>query len=209
MCKLKTEVFGLVFDSPIGIIQDQGSKTINANHYSWIEIAPIEFNSIKVHEEDKKAGILISSNHILAFRRAYDFYDFFIINIQSGYNFDYLDTILEDRVLEDSYKPIILNLSDNINDDELKQIVEYSLLNRIDGIQTSNEGILSKIHQLSSAKLPIIAISNSSLQSLKFLDKGASLIVIRSNSVKTSNKLANELEKALLNRLCQQVSNTE
>lgn len=210
---LKKEVFGIQFNSPIGIGAGLDRKGELNGAWSelgcgFIEIGPINTDELKkiAHrlknsKKSLKFGLCIAYDYLSSFTLAYDFCDFFVIDITSDPSTEYLDSLLEARIAED-YKPIVVKIPEFINSDELNDIVAYCLLNNVDGIEVQDIKQISRIHEISKGLLPIIA--NNHIDSLKtaieVLDNGASLVEIRRGLVRQGPSFVKKITKALTKR---------
>nr|MCR4859600.1 hypothetical protein [Bacteroidales bacterium] len=133
----------------------------------------------------------------------YDFCDFFVIDLSEQSGTDILDPLLDARLAEDVYKPIVLKLPKEISATEIGEILDFSLMNGIDGIEARN---LEQVRQIASYgggnRLPIIANTHieTPRQAAEALDAGASLVEVRTGLVRQGPKFVADMLKYLLNR---------
>ena len=144
---LQREVFGLDFYNPVGLgagldLYGELYNDLNNLGFSFVEIGPMDADGVRRAvrriQDDPQDDILaacINADHLTAFTLAYDFCDFFVIDIASNPSTDVLDPLLDARVGEEIYKPIVVKLPKSIPVSEIDDIIDYSLMNGVDGIE--------------------------------------------------------------------------
>lgn len=212
---LQKEVFGLNFYNPIGLGAglDRNAylyNDLNDLGFSFSEIGPLDRNgvikAVKNIQKDPQNDILaacIDKDYLEAFTLAYDFCDFFVIDIL-GYHWDeVLSPILDARLSDETYKPIIVKINDNHSNADIQRIVEYCMLNGIDGIQIQKPEHIELINSISKGRLPIMANCqvNSPEEAAALLDSGASLLEIGMDLVYQGPNVVRKTLRFLDNRL--------
>ncbi len=106
--------------------------------------ASIAKNSTSVSESD------IIADYTKAFSRLYDFVDMFTVNVSCpnveglqnlqdvSYLSDVVDPLLDLRICYDTYKPLLVKVSPDIQKEELDAILKYCMLSGVDGIVAGN-----------------------------------------------------------------------
>ena len=210
---LQREVFGLPFYNPVGLgagldIHGELYNDLNNLGFSFVEIGPMGAEGVRRAvrhiQEDPQNDIMaccINQDFLTAFTLAYDFCDFFVIDLSEQPGTEILEPLLESRMAEDNYKPIVIKLPKEITATEIREILDFSLMNGIDGIEARN---LEQVRQIASGaggRLPIIANCSieSPAQAAELLDAGASLIEVRNGLVRQGPKFVDDILKYLLN----------
>ena len=119
---LQREVFGIDFYNPIGLgagldIYGELYNDLNNLGFSFVEIGPMNADGIRRAirriQQDPQNDILaacINEDYLTAFTLAYDFCDFFVIDLSTNPSTDILDPLLDARLAEEVYKPIVVKL---------------------------------------------------------------------------------------------------
>lgn len=210
---LQKEVFGLDFYNPVGLgagldIHGELYNDLNNLGFSFMEIGPMDASgvrrAIRNIQRDKPDDILavcIEKDYLTAFTLAYDFCDFFVIDISADPSTEHLDPLLDARITETEYKPIIAKIPDYITELELQDIVNYCMMNSIDGIESRSVEQVRLISGYSKGRLPIIANCHIDTpeHAREALDAGASLIEVRTGLVKEGPKIVKKILKHLQN----------
>lgn len=209
--RLHREVFGLDFYNPLGLgagLDRRGElyNDLNDLGFSFSEIGPLDARGMrkaleKIQEDppDDIIAACINRDYLTAFTLAYDFYDFFVIDIGADANTDKLDPLLDARLTNDIYKPLIIKVSENLPDDELEDMVNYCLLNGFDGIQVRSLEQVRLVNRISGGKLPIMANGRITTpqKAFEMLEAGAALIEVRSGLVYEGPPLIGKILKYL------------
>ena len=221
---LQREVFGLPFYNPVGLgsgldIHGELYNDLNNLGFSFVEIGPMGADGVRRAvrhiQEDTPNDILgccINRDFLTAFTLAYDFCDFFVIDLTDQSGTDILDPLLDARLAEDAYKPIVLKLPKEISATEINEILDFSLMNGIDGIEARN---IEQVRQIASYgggnRLPIIANTHieSPQQAAEALDAGASLVEVRTGLVRPGPKFVAGMLKYLQNRTKNERTNSK
>ena len=210
---LQREVFGLNFYNPIGLgagldIYGELYNDLNNLGFSFVEIGPVNAESVRRAirriQQDPQDDILaacIDSDYLTAFTLAYDFCDFFVIDITANPSTDVLEPLLDARVAEDNYKPIIVKLPKSLPPSEINYILDFSQMNGIDGVEARSREQIRQIASYTAGRLPIIAnlpIDTPELAA-EALEAGASLIELRDGLVRQGPGFISKIQKHLLN----------
>ena len=211
---LQREVFGLPFYNPVGLgagldIHGELYNDLNNLGFSFVEIGPMGVDGVRravQHiQEDPQEDILaccIDQDFLTAFTLAYDFCDFFVIDISGQSGTDILEPLLDARLAEDVYQPIVIKLPKEISATEIDEILDFSLMNRIDGIEARDLGQVRQIASYAGGnRIPIIANTHieTPKQAAELLEAGASLVEVRSGLVRQGPKFVGDMLKYLLN----------
>lgn len=133
-----------------------------------------------------------------AFALLYDFVDAFVI---SGYGFlpDRVDSLLNIRLYNDEYRPILLKVGDDLLDSELDNLISYALLSDLDGLVISNPRLLEKAKGRANGVLTLIYDGVSDSKNLSEVLQSTPLAMVRAgkthikafNALPAMRKLAN------------------
>lgn len=206
------EVFGLQFYNPIGLgagLDRKGEvyNDINDLGFSFVEIGPLGAsgmrNAIDNIQKDPQDDILaacIDSDYLTSFTLGYDFCDFFVIELDEKPVEQTIDPLLESRIAEDTYRPIVVKISEHIADEQLMHIVDYVMMNGVDAIEARSMEQIVRIKELTLGRLPIIANCHirTPQQASDALAAGASLIEVRSGIVYDGPKIVDKIHRFLL-----------
>ena len=170
-------------DKVVGRLRNKGNIIIGGN---------IGKNKVTPNEKAK-------DDYLICFKALYDYVDYFAVNVSSPntpnlrdlQNINDLREIMQPLIRENNIrdtKPILIKISPDLNDDDIKKIVDMALDLKIDGIITSNTTIsrnnlkskkklssetgglsgepltmrsteiIRLIHEYSNKKLPIIGV---------------------------------------------------
>ena len=210
---LQREVFGLPFYNPVGLgagldIHGELYNDLNNLGFSFVEIGPMGADGVRravqhIQEDpqDDILGCCINRDFLTAFTLAYDFCDFFVIDLSEQPGTEILDPLLDARLAEDIYKPIVLKLPKEISATEIAEILDFSLMNRIDGIEARSLEQVRQIASHAGGRMPIIANCNieSPAQAAEALEAGASLVEVRKGLVRQGPRFVGNILKYLLN----------
>lgn len=187
------ELFGLSFSSRLGMTSGTDRKAEFFNSLkdwglSFVEIGPLDCGSLrdavrKISEQPAKLKIAayIKSDLLKSFSLCYDFFDFFVVDTTSDSGFDQLSLLLEARLGENSYKPIVARIPGCISTSELRSNMDYFLGSGVDAVEISDLNQIAIIREQSLGKMPIIASSGieSQAQAAQALSQGADLVGVR------------------------------
>ena len=205
---LSREVFGLHFYNPVGLgagldIHGELYNDLNNMGFSFMEVGPMGSAGVRraiAHiQSDPPKDILavcIDSDHHTAFTLAYDFFDFFVIDMSKDpFNDDIPDAILESRIAEKEYKPVVMKYPERMTGGALDSLTDYCLLNGVDGIELRDIDQVSRVWKHSEGKLPIIANwhIDSPLEAARSLESGASLVEIRTGFVREGPQVVSQM----------------
>lgn len=209
---LEREVFGLSFYNPVGLgagldIQGELYNDLSNLGVSFVEVGPVREGNVKnviMHvQKDSPKDILalcIEQDYLTTFTLAYDFFDFFVIDLSADPSVEHVEPLLESRIGEQQYKPIIIKLPDYLTDSEIESFAEYSMVNNIDGIEIRSLEHLHHIYSYTKGRLPLIANSHIDTPEMaaEALKAGASLVEIRTGLVKEGPRVVSNTLKHLL-----------
>ena len=209
---LEREVFGLDFYNPVGLgagldVAGELYNDLNDLGFSFVEIGPFPdvksirkaIANIQADPQDDILAACISGDYLRSFCLAYDFCDFFVIDITDNPETDIFDDLLDARLTYDNYKPIVVKVPETMPFEELEDIVSYCLLNNVDGIEARSFKQIEFIAAHSGGRLPIIANCHikTPQQARNALECGASLLVVRMGLVREGPKLVGSILRHL------------
>jgi hypothetical protein len=209
---LEREVFGLDFYNPVGLgagldVHGELYNDLNDLGFSFVEIGPFaDFKAIRRAiakiQQDPQDDILaacISGDHLRSFCLAYDFCDFFVIEIPENSDMDLFDDLLDARISYETYKPIVVKVPENMPLDALDDVIDYCLLNNVDGIEARSIEQISHICVRTKGRLPVIANCHikTPAQAAEALDAGASLVEVRMGLVREGPRLVGKILRHL------------
>jgi len=212
---LQREVFGLSFYNPVGLgagldLHGELYNDLNNLGFSFSEIGPMGADAIRRAlrhvQRDPQNDILaacINEDFSTAFTLGYDFFDFFVIDIGTHTNLEEVfDPILDTRLAEEEYKPVIVKLPRDISASEIEEILDFSLLSGLDGVEARSIEQVRHIAAYTHGKLPIIGNTHiqSPQQAKETLNAGASLVALRNGLVREGPQFVSDILKYLLNR---------
>ena len=130
---------------------------------------------------------------------AYDFCDFFVIELPDDLSTDAVDSLLEARIAEPVYRPIVLKIPKELTENQLENLVDYCLQGNIDGIETRDITQLRHIREYSKGLLPIIANNHIDTpeRAAEALRAGASLVEVRTGLVHEGPGIVRKILKLL------------
>ena len=218
---LQREVFGLDFYNPIGLsagldLYGELYNDLNNLGFSFVEIGPMNADGIRRAirriQQDPQNDILaacINEDFLTAFTLAYDFCDFFVIDLSANPSTDVLDPLLDARLAEDVYKPIIVKLPKTLPPSETEDMLDYAQMNRIGGIEVRTLEQIRHIAAYTSGRMPIIAdiVIDTPEQAAEALEAGASLVEVRDGLVRQGPRFVSKIQKHLLNLVKNERSN--
>ena len=141
---LQREVFGLNFYNPVGLgagldIHGVLYNDLNNLGFSFVEAGPLDadgvrraVNHIQNDPQDDILAACIKDDVQTAFTLAYDFFDFFVIDFSAGVDTDILEPLLNIRLGEETYKPIVVKLPKVISVAEIQEILDFCLMNGLE-----------------------------------------------------------------------------
>ncbi len=211
---LQREVFGLSFYNPVGLgagldLHGELYNDLNNLGFSYSEIGPLGADGIRRAlrriQRDPQNDILaacINADYTTAFTLAYDFFDFFVIDITGNTNLDFFDSLLDTRLAEEKYKPIVIKLPKVITVSEIEEILDFSQLNGIDGIEARSIEQVRLVADYTHGRLPIIGNTHiqSPQQAEETLAAGATLLALRNGLVREGPQFVASILKYLLSR---------
>lgn len=212
---LEREVFGLQFYNPVGLgagldVDGDLYNDLNDLGFSFVEIGPFKDHysirkaiyKIQSDPQDDVLAACISGDYLDSFCLAYDFCDFFVIDISENPDMDIFDAILETRLTYDIYKPIVVKIPEELPFEDIGDIVDYCMMNSVDGIEARSLKQISYISERSKQRLPIIANCHikTPVQAEDALKAGASLLEVRMGLVREGPRLVDKILRHLSSR---------
>ena len=205
------ELFGLDFYNPIGLgagLDRFGDvyNDINNLGFSFMEIGPLDsagmrhaISNLQNDPQDDILAACIEKDHLTAFTLGYDFCDFFVIETGAEDYISIVDPILDARLTYEEYKPVVVKIPETLEEEQIAAIVDYCMLNNVDGIEARSIAQISFINKMSNGRFPIIANCHikDGDDAQECIEAGASLIEIRSGLVNYGPKLVNRINRHL------------
>ena len=209
---LEREVFGLKFYNPVGLgagldIHGDLYNDLNNLGFSFSQIGPMGLegvkNAVRTLQKDPQNDILavcINEDFLTSFTIAYDFCDFFVIDLSETNGPEVADSIIDARLTEDIYKPIVIKISPEVGEARMGGIINYCMMNGIDGIEVSELSQIKLINRLTAGRLPVIADNpiNTPQDAAEALEAGASLLEVRRGLIKEGPKFVSRILNYLL-----------
>ena len=209
---LEKEVFGLDFYNPVGLgagldVHGELYNDLNDLGFSFVETGP--FSSVSAVrkaianvQKDPQNDILaacIADDWLDSFNLAYDFFDFFVIDLSSNPDTDVFDALLDARLTYETYKPIVAKVPEDMSGDDLDEIVDYCLMNNIDGIEARSIAQIKRVAAKSKGRLPVIANCHikTPAQAHEALSAGAELVEVRMGLVREGPRLVEKILRYL------------
>lgn len=167
---LQREVFGLQFYNPVGLsagldIHGDLYNDLNNLGFSFTVVGPMGLDAIrktvshlqKDHQNDILAACINADYHT-SFTIGYDFFDFFLIDMPAKPDVaSIVDPMLDMRIAEEVYKPIVLRLPPEMSFEELKEIVHYCMMYGVDGVELRDLEQIKYVSGLTKGRFPIMA----------------------------------------------------
>ncbi|MBO4263894.1 MAG: hypothetical protein J5871_04370 [Bacteroidales bacterium] len=210
---LEREVFGLSFYNPVGLgagLDTRGDlyNDLNDFGFSFSEVGPIDAETVKYVlsriQKDPQNDILalcIQRDYERVLSLAYDFCDFFVIELDAAADIRTVAPLLDIRLTNDEYKPLVLKLPEELPDagETLARICDYCMMNGVDGIEARNQEQIRQIAEKTLGRLPIIANCHikSAAQASGMLAAGASLIEVCSGFITKGPGLVRQILRTL------------
>ena len=121
-----------------------------------------------------------------------------------------LDPLLDARLGEEIYKPIVIKLPKSIPVSEIEDILDYSMLNGIEGIEARSLDQIRQIAAYTHGRLQIIANTHieSPEQAAEALEAGASLVEVRNALVRQGPPFVGNILKYLLKKFAKNERNS-
>lgn len=212
---LEREVFGLQFYNPVGLgagldVEGDLYNDLNDLGFSFVEIGPFKnlaairkaIYKVQADPPDDILAACISGDYLDSFCLAYDFCDFFVIDISENPDMDIFDALLEARLTYDIYKPVVVKIPDVIPFEDLGDIVDYCMMNSVDGIEARTIAQIEYIAERTKHRLPIISNChiNDPAQAEEALAAGADLVEVRMGLVRHGPRLIERILRHLSNK---------
>ncbi|MBQ9477233.1 MAG: hypothetical protein IJU63_05560 [Bacteroidales bacterium] len=195
--KLPRDVFNIHFDNPVGLgpgmdRNGQLYNTLSDYGFSFVEVGPVGRENVKeviTHLQSDpatpKIALMIDRDHLATFSLAYDFVDFFVLEIPDDQIQDVLDSVLDTRLSYEDYKPVLIRLMHDFPDGELAEVLSYCQLNGVDGAVVAKAANVAKVCALTRGRFPVIGYDGvrSAEKARELLDVGASLVEVTTGLV--------------------------
>lgn len=209
--RLQKEVFGIQFKHPVGLgagldIHGELYNDLGNLGFSFVEIGPMNAESIRralrnlnEHPKHNILAACIAGDYLTAFTLAYDFCDFFVVELPDDLSIYPIDPLLEARIAEPVYRPIVLKIPKELTDNQLETLVDYCMLNSVDGIESRDLAQLKHIVGYSEGRLPVIANNHIDTpeHAAEALKAGASLVEVRTGLVHEGPGIVRKILKQL------------
>ena len=210
---LQREVFGLQFYNPLGLgagldVRGDLYNDLNDLGFSFSEIGPLDAEStrhaisnIQKDAQDDVLAACIGADYLTSFSLAYDFCDFFVIELHRCDEIGIIDKLLDARLTYDVHKAIIAKIPEETAGAELDRIIDYCMMSGVDGIEARTLAQIEAIHAYSKGRFPIIANCHikTPAQAEQALNAGADLIEVRSGLVLNGPSFVRKIIKHLEN----------
>lgn len=209
---LEREVFGINFYNPVGLgagldVQGVLYNDLNDLGFSFVEIGPFTrvadirkaITRLQADPPDDIIAACIAGDYLPSFCLVYDFCDFFVIDISDKPDMELFDDILDARLSYEVYKPIVVKIPESIPLEDLEYVVDYCMMNSVDGVEARNLQQINYINEKSKGRLPIIANCHIKTpeQAYEALKAGASLVEVRMGLVREGPRLVGKILKYL------------
>lgn len=194
---LQREVFGLDFYNPLGLgagldIKGELYNDLNDLGFSFVEIGPLRSENVREAirniQNDPQDDILaacIDKDHLETFSLAYDFCDFFVIDVTGQDIETLMNPLLDTRIAYGSYKPLVVKIPEDMGPGELDDTIDFCRMYNIDGIEARTIDQVKQVFQRTQGRLPVIANCHTeTVRGLfKALSAGAALVEVRSGLI--------------------------
>lgn len=205
------ELLNLKFENPIGLgpgLDKDGTlyNTLYDFGFSFIEIGPVNSSNVltvignlQKTPADPFIALCINKDHTRSFSLAYDFADFFDFEIPDNQIESVLDSILDIRLTYDTYKPVLLKLSLDFTQSELERIINFCLLNGVDGVIVAKTDLVRRVNDIVKNHIPIIGYGGIRTPEMarEMIEAGADLIEITTGLVLDGPRIAGKILKHL------------
>ena len=199
------EIIGPVFYSRKGGVKSavDNLRTIKQKNFR------IGINITK--KPDSTTEDQVQRDYLEAFAYSYDFVDFTVLNFtdetvgsvrELAFIQGVTNPVLDARMSYDSFRPVLLKISGDMTSDELGPVLDYCLMNGVDGVVAGNLGQVSEINAFCKGRFPIIAAASVSTPSeaLALMDAGAYLIALDNPLKSLKIGLPRAIVKSIRNR---------
>lgn len=145
-------LLGKVFDFVIFDTRELHDTIKKLNNYSGTGKKAARLCKGNVYTFDSKP-----KNFEAAFALLYDFVDYFVIAAFDDPSED-IDPIINLRLYNEDFKPIYLELPDNMMFEDLDEVIAYSKLSNIDGLVTSSTRLAEYVSDKTDGLLSIVML---------------------------------------------------
>ena len=209
--KLEREVLGLKLSNPIGLgpgLDKKGQlyNTLYDFGFSFTDIGPVSLANVKTiisnlqsNPADPVIGMCINKDHAKVFSLAYDFADFFDMEIPDSDTEKVLDEIFNIRLAYENYKPVLLRLTHDLPQEQLEKILSFALMGGIDGFVVAKSDNVRRVYDYTKGRFPIIGYGGIRTPEMarEILDAGAQLLEVTTGLVLDGPNLARKLLRHL------------
>lgn len=195
--KLHCNVFGIDFGSPFGLEPGLDADGLYYNllsdlGLSFIITGPTGAGGVrksieKIKREKPHTVVMpcIAEDHATAFSLAYDFVDGFVVSAPDDQVEDVIGKILDIRLTYEEKKPVLLLIDHEIPMETLHAILDFAVLNGVDGFVAKTEDYIRMIGDFFSGKVPIIGFGEvaTAREAESMMLAGASLTALSTRTV--------------------------
>lgn len=210
---LRKEVMGISFNGPVGLGPglDRNGELYNVftdYGFSFVDVGPMNATTVKgaiKHvqkypiDRDTTLSVCIEKEHATAFSLAYDFMDMFVLDIPDEDIIETLGQVLDIRLTYETYKPVLLKLPHDLPGKELERILDFCLLNGVDGLVVAKLENVRLVSELTKRRIAIIGYGGirSGEAASEMLSAGADLIMITTGLVMDGPSIVSKILKYL------------
>jgi len=143
--------------------------------------------------------LCINKDHEKCFSLSYDFADFFVLEIPFDDCIGVIDKILDTRLTYETYKPVLLRISHKLSKEKLDEILNYSLMNGIDGFVLAGVELVKDVNEYCKGRKTIIGYGGirTAQAASEMNEAGADLIEITTGLLLDGPGLARKIIKEL------------
>ena len=226
--QLSGNFFGIQMPNPIGLaagFDPKGSLTdiLLDSGFAYVQTGPFydkegTLQGIVNLRQRKRSGVIaarisgksaghdmdeVVRNYETAMSLLYEFVDMFVFYVEES-DMD-LDGVLDKRICADRYKPVLLHVAPEMTEEELDEVLHYSLLSGVDGLivgGTTYEKTLSRVRYLSQkgqGRMPVIASGGicTPQQAAEVLSQGAIMIELHDGLIQEGPGITRKILKTL------------
>lgn len=195
----KKECLGMSLTSPVGVNlanYKTGSEYVEAMHngcfaFTVINCVNISLAIEQLKNNDRSTNVIVhldknieyeyngvKKSMLACFALLYDFVDAFLV---SGFDelSDDVDQLINQRMYNDEYRPIIMQIPDNLLYEDIDEIIAYCRMSNVDGLYISNKRLLKYARERSKGSLTLIAENAGNVEDVTgMIDLGADLVCL-------------------------------
>lgn len=195
----KKECLGMTLTSPVGVNlahYKTGAEYVEAMHNGCFSFTVINCGNIseaidQLKKTDRLTNVIahldknteyeyngVKKSMLGCFALLYDFVDAFLI---SGFDelSDDVDQLIGQRMYNDEYRPILMQIPDNLLHEDIDEIITYCRMSNVDGLYISNRRLLKYAREKSGGSLTLIAENAGNADDVTgIMDLGADLVCL-------------------------------